>query len=347
MPSAVVFMQWESYVGDGATPPFFHAEPLTFNSRQDRLHRLQPGDRLWLVSRCPTNQQYCFLASLSISTLVRNPPGSALSQAFGEFAIVAKRSVSHDFGTSFPAEGFLRAFTFEPEKPIKYGASIGQSLQTIRFLNPADELVLQAALTDHLRDDNSSVDALVGLWTKCDIVFAQYFLNNWKARKQPLAFLLYDPPPMLSPGAPIFIHSDKDLRLLARFSSSQFVAGHKLTVEAEERRLERERIWREYRLGTIDQPAKEQFDTFWESQHGVRGLFVMDEVTSISHPPAFKAYGRALEWGYPMGVGYRYLSRSQSYLLLRQAGLTEEGLQKYLPGLIHQAAPAQGDAGDR
>src|SRR5207237_3533719 len=44
------------------------------------------------------------------------------------------------------AEGLLRAFTFEPARPIKPGASIGQSLQALRLLDPGDERVLDAAL---------------------------------------------------------------------------------------------------------------------------------------------------------------------------------------------------------
>jgi len=38
----------------------------------------------------------------------------------------------------------------------------------------------------------------------------------------------------------------------------------------------------------IDPPTKEEFDKFWEAQHGVRGLFVMDEVTELPAPVAFK-----------------------------------------------------------
>jgi hypothetical protein len=37
----------------------------------------------------------------------------------------------------------------------------------------------------------------------------------------------------------------------------------------------------------------------------------------------FKEYGRALEWGYPMGVGYRYLTLPQTFLLLRCSALAE------------------------
>ena len=60
------------------------------------------------------------------------------------------------------------------------------------------------------------MDSPFGLWTKCD---------------------LYPPPPSLGPGSPVFIHSDKNLRLLARFREGQFVAGHKLTVDADGRGL--------------------------------------------------------------------------------------------------------------
>jgi hypothetical protein len=53
MAVGVIFMQWDSYVGGPNGPPFFAADPLTFNTRQERLHRLAAGDRLWLVARCP------------------------------------------------------------------------------------------------------------------------------------------------------------------------------------------------------------------------------------------------------------------------------------------------------
>jgi hypothetical protein len=126
--AGVTFMQWESYAGGPDAPPFFAEGPLTFNTRQERLHRLTPGARLWLVSRCPADGQYYFTAALRIAQLLRNPPASAIAARFGEYAILADRSESHDLGRRFPAEGLLRAFTFETGRPIKYGASIGQAL---------------------------------------------------------------------------------------------------------------------------------------------------------------------------------------------------------------------------
>lgn len=334
MASAIAFIQWDSYAKGLDGRGYFAADPLTFNSRQERLHTLAPDDRLWLVSRCPDDQQYYFVGVLHIAALQRNPPNSPLAQAFGEFAIIADRTRSRDFGRKFPAEGLLRAFEFDSRKPIKFGASIGQSLQTIRMLAPSDERVLEAALHRIMDGEAPLLDAPFGLWTKCDAVFADYFLKNWQVRREPLAFLLYDSPPVLPVGAPVFVHSDKNLRLLASFRESQFVAGHKQTVESSERIAERERIWTTYRANTLDPPTKADFDSFWDGQNGVRALFLMDNLTELPKPPPFKVYGRALEWGYPMGVGYRYLTLSQCVLLLRTAEIPDVVRDSYLSPLL-------------
>jgi hypothetical protein len=320
MSSAVIFMQWESYESETGQPVFFQQDPLTFNSRQERLHKLSEGDRLWLVSRCPADQQYYFVAMLTIAATKRNSPGSAEAE-FGEFGVIVDRANSQDFGNRFPAEGLLRALEFESGKPIKYGASIGHALQTLRILGADDERILNRQLERLLAEGRAGLNSPFGLWTKCDRVFADYFLKNWQAHQKPLAFLLYDPPPALRVGSLIFIHSDKNLRLVANFDGSEFLAGHKFTAENEERLAERERVWNKYRANTLDAPAKPEFDRFWEKQHGVRALFVMDSVHAIVEPLPFKLYGRALEWGYPTGVGYRYLSLPQTLLLLRAAGL--------------------------
>jgi len=231
---------------------------------------------------------------------------------------------------------------FETGRPIQYEASIGQSLQTLRPLDPGDERVLNAAL-DALQNGESPPHATAcGLWTKCDGVFADYFLTNWTQRCEALAFQLYDPPPSLRAGAPVFIHSDKSLRLLARFREGQFVAGHKQTVEAQERVAERDRVWRTYRAGTINPPTKDEFDDFWERQNGVRGLFVMDEVAELPQRVGFKVYGRALEWGFPMGVGYRYLSLPQCVLLLRLAAMGPEVSEGRLGGILETGGSSAG-----
>lgn len=337
MAAGVIFMQWHNYIGDKDGKPFFSEDPITFNTRQERLHKLAPGDRLWLVSRSPDDGQYYFITALVIAQLTRNPPGSEKATVFGEYAILADPSQSRDLGRRFPAEALLRAFAFETARPIKYGASIGKSLQSLRLLDPGDECVLNAALDVILKGESPPYVTPCGLWTKCDGVFADYFLKNWTRRHEPLAFLLYDPPPSLRAGSPVFTHADKSLRLLARFRQGQFVAGHKMTVEAEERTPERERIWQTHRVNTIDPPTKDEFDKFWEGQNGVRGLFIMDDIGELPKPVAFKTYGRALEWGFPMGVGYRYLSLAQSLLLLRLATMPPEVNDKCLRAILEAA----------
>lgn len=336
MVGAVLCMQWENYAGDHGSAPLFAADPLTFNSRQERLHRLQPGDRLWLVARCPEDQQYYFVAVLRVGALKHNPPDCKEGQAFGSFAVVADRAGSVDLGKRFPAEGLLRAFQFDPAKPIRHGANLGQSLQALRLLDDADERVLDSVLARVVSEKGSALDGPFGLWTKCARVFADYFLANWTTRREPLAFLLYDPPPALEAGAPVFIHSEK-LRLVARFREGQFVAGYKPTVDAEERLAERERVWAAYRAATLDPPAKADFDAFWEGENGIRGLFLMEDVVAVPKPVSWGMYSKALEWGYPKSVGYRYLSLAQSILLLRGARLEEEVACSCLTALTGRA----------
>ena len=334
MLSSVIFIQWESYAGGRDRAAFFAEEPLTFNSRQDRLHKLAPGDLLWLVSRCPEDGQYYFVAALAIAALAYNPPESEKGLLYGGYAVICDRAKSLDLGKRFPAEALLRAFAFETDRPIKYGANIGQSLQTLRLLCAGDQRVLDSVLRRKLAKEACQEEMPCGLWTKCDAIFADYFLNNWTSRRAPLAFLLYDPPPTMRSGSPVFIHSDKNLRLVARFLEGQFVAGHKLTVEKNERLEERDRVWARCRADTLDPPAKQDFDVFWDGQNGVRALFLMDEVTELPKPVAFKVYGRALEWGYPMGVGYRYLSLAQTVLLLRMAALPHGQGELFLRGVL-------------
>src|SRR5688572_18041965 len=124
MASGVIFMRWDSYEDANGKAVFFSPEPLSFNSRQDRLHKLSRGDRLWIVSRCPSDQQYYFIALLTVSDLRSNNVKSEDAQ-FGEFGVIADRTLSRDLGKQFPAESLLRALEFDPNKPIKYGASIG------------------------------------------------------------------------------------------------------------------------------------------------------------------------------------------------------------------------------
>ena len=334
MPDIIAFIQWENYAGKEGTPCFFESTPLTFSSQQQRLHAVEPGSRLWLVSRSPGDHQYYFVGVLSIEGLKENAAESAAATEFGRYAVVADPLLSHDLRTTFPAEGILRALQFEGKKPIKHGASIGQSIQAIRLLTSTDKQLLDFALSRLLTGQTGLLDQPFGLWTKCDETFANYFLHNWTERREPMAFLLYDPPPGLPAGSPVFIHSNKNLRLVARFRSSLYLAGHKLTVDPEERVGIREWVWRTYRAETVNPPSKDDYDRFWVSQNGIRSLFIIDNIQEAPTQRAFKEYGRALEWGYPMGVGYRYLTLSQSYLLLACTGLTPEVAGEYCLPLL-------------
>ena len=334
MASAIAFIQWDSYENGIDGKGLFNFEPLRFNSRQERLHKVGVGENLWLVSRSQEDGQHYFVGLLRVAEHARNPSDNALTESYGEFAIIADPSQSQNLGCRFPGDGILRAFHFDSDKPIKFGASIGQSLQTIRFLSTEDERILEVAFNRIVAKDSLTLESPFGLWTKCDGVFAEYFWKNWQARKQPLAFLLYDSPPILAEGAPIFIHSDKNLRLIASFRSSQYVTGYKPTTEVNERLAERERIWSIFREPTIDPPAKAQFDKFWDSQHGIRSLFLMDDLVQVPVELQFKTYGRALEWGYPIGVGYRYLTLSQCFLLLRASSLGDSVREHFISPLL-------------
>jgi hypothetical protein len=340
MADGIAFIQWNNFVSGVDACGFFSADPLVFSSRQDRLHKVDVGSRLWLVSRDPSNSQHYFVAVLKVEQHQRNEVGSPLADSYGEYSIVADRNGSIDLGQRFPADGLLRALKFESGKAIKFGASIGQSLQTIRLLSASDERVLNAALRRVDGGDAAALELPFGLWTKCDAVFANYFSKNWRANGQRLAFFLYDSPPILPNGAPVFIHSDKNLRLLASFRGSQYVTGYKPTADANERIAERERIWNTFRAPTIDPPTKAEFDEFWDSQHGVRALFLMDNLIDIPAELQFKTYGRALEWGYPMGVGYRYLTLSQCLLLLHASAVSEEVRDSFMAPLLTNAVVA-------
>jgi hypothetical protein len=292
---------------------------------------------LWVVSRDPADQQYYFAAMLHIDGKRTNSPSTQEAELYGDYGVVADRSKSRELGRRFPAEGILRALQFETGRPIRHGASIGQSLQTIRFLNSCDELVLDACLHRIDLDRLSDLHQPFGLWTKCDLTFAEYFLTNWKSCREPVAFLLYDAPPALTKGSLVFVHADEHIRFVAAFCGSQYVSGQKFTVDASERVQERERIWNMYRADTVEPPAKPEFDQFWDRQNGIRSLFIMDELEALPRPCPSREYMRALEWGFPNCVGYRYLSLAQSYLLLRNAGLSTEITARFAEKLVQHS----------
>src|SRR5580704_16162692 len=104
MASAIAFLKWANYAKGSAGRGLFESEPLRYSSSQERLHNLKPGDYLWLVSRCPDDQQYYFSACLEISNLETNSLDSPNHHEFGRFSVVASRQGSYDLGKRFPAE---------------------------------------------------------------------------------------------------------------------------------------------------------------------------------------------------------------------------------------------------
>jgi hypothetical protein len=313
--NVLAYIRWENVVG------LANSTPLTFNSRQERLHELGGGDALWLVSRNPVTSQYHFVARLQIVRCFENPPQSPSAEMFGPFAVEAEPSGSRFFGERFPADAVLRALLFDTGRPIKHGANIGHSLQRIRIAAPIDDIILSAALKQAESQAGAIRDRPFGLWTKCAPEFADYFLTNWNASHRPLAFLLYDSPPSLQDGAPVFVHSDAKLAFFARFMGAAIVSGYRHTADSEERLEERSRVWTQFREGTLKAPSLEAFADFWEAQDGVRSLFLLRDIVPAEQPVSWKSYGRALEWGFPNGVGYRYLTFGESMMLSKAVGL--------------------------
>ena len=191
----------------------FSSDPLTFNSKQERLHELAEGDRLWLVSRSPSNQQYYFVGSLFVREKKRNSPravkgGSSASLQLSQTDPGALTSVRASQRKD--CSGHL---SLNPGEPVKHGASIGQSLQTLRFLSPNDDEALEAAFTanENVFPVRRIRHAAFGRNVTACLQIT--FSRTGQRRREPLAFLLYDPPPVLAVGAPVFIHSDKVIRL--------------------------------------------------------------------------------------------------------------------------------------
>ena len=117
MADAVIFMQWDSYSTASDGRGFFSQDPLSFNSRQERLCQLAQGSRLWLVSRCSADQQYYFVAVLHIVGSRRNPPESPECQLYGEFAVLADRREASTLARGFRPKGCSARSSSSPAGP--------------------------------------------------------------------------------------------------------------------------------------------------------------------------------------------------------------------------------------
>ena len=84
--------------------------------------------------------------ALRVAEHRRNDPSGEFGRQYGEYGIIADRVGSYDLARRFPAEVLLRSLAYESGKPIKYGASVGQSIQAIRLVSKTDEIVLNYCL---------------------------------------------------------------------------------------------------------------------------------------------------------------------------------------------------------
>lgn len=327
MSDILAFVRWEEYLKRPDGLPLLGVDPVTFNSSQSRLHLVEPGERLWLVSRSPSDQQYYLVGLVRVKARGMNTPDSEEARRFGPYKVIGDKHESVDLQNRLPIADALRALSFSPSSPIKPGANIGQSIQTIRELSPDDIRFLVRLVEKALASPRHTAvfwNPVVALWTKCSGEYATRFLENWRFQQQAQAFLLYDAQPWLPVGAPVFVHADRRLTLVAKFSGSEAVNGYKPLYEENERVQEAERIWVQHRL-TQRRPiegSKDDFDKFWEAKQGIRSLIYMGDISVIPRRPPWAEYGsKLLQWGMPTCVGYRYLTLTQAKALSETSGL--------------------------
>jgi hypothetical protein len=60
---------------------------------------------------------------------------------------------------------------------------------------------------------------------------------------------------------------------------------------------------------------------------------MLDNFISLPHTPQYKEYGRALEWGYPQGVGWRPLDLFQTHYMMNLGGV-DAALTSFFLGAI-------------
>jgi len=326
MSELLAFVRWEEYQKRPDGLPLLAADPVSFNSAQARLHRVLNGERLWLVSRCPDDQEYYLVGFIKVEAKELNPPDSVEAQLFGTFRVVGRKATSADLGKRCVVTDLLYALSFSPRNPIKPGANIGQSIQTIRKLSHDDVSFLDRLVEEVLatpRPTGTLWNPVVGLWTKCSGQYALRFLENYEAQKRTQAFLLYDAQPWLPEGAPIFVHADRRLTLFARFFGSEAVRGYMPLYDQGVRDAERERIWALYRSNQRFpiEGTKENFDRFWSAKRGVRSLIHIGDVSLLPRRPSWTEYGsKLLQWGMPTCVGYRHLTLRQAKALSEASG---------------------------
>jgi len=158
MSDLLAFVRWNEYQKRPDGLPLLSAAPISFSSAQARLHRVLNGERVWLVSKCPDDREYYLVGFINVEEKALNPPESLETQLFGQFKVVGKKATSVDLEKRCMVTHRLRELSFSPHNPIKTGANIGQSIQTIRELSPDDVRLLdhfiEAALQGKQRSEH-------------------------------------------------------------------------------------------------------------------------------------------------------------------------------------------------
>lgn len=337
MSDLIAFIRWSEYEQRPDGYPFFGVDTVSFNSSQSRLHLAEPGDRVWLVSRNPSDQQYYLVGVLTVAFKEFNELGTLEYERFGQYRVTGKSSECVDLGLKLPIEDVIRSLSFEPVRPLAPDASIGQSIQTMRLLSKDDRFLL-LRLLERIRSEADPKperqvwNPVVGIWTKCSGAYARKFLENWQSSSTVQAFLLYDAQPFLPRRAPVFVHADAKLLLLARFAGSEVVRGYKPLYSEAERSSEMRRVWERYRapLRKPIESSEAKFQEFWERKNGIRSLMLIREISALPRPIPWSEYGtKLLEWGMPTCVGYRYLTLTQ-VKTLANVSETELGFRELL-----------------
>jgi len=148
-----------------------------------------------------------------------------------------------------------------------------------------------------------------GILLKTRPEYADVFLGNWRLKKKPQAFCIFDKLPVLPRGKPVFTHVSgrKHIGFVGSLLRSEFVPAYKPFESDETRLLWRERIWQQYHDHQLHTHTKSEFDKFWEMENGVRSLVLVNDLVVPNVRISWRSVQRIMYTGYPVGVGYRYL----------------------------------------
>jgi len=161
-----------------------------------------------------------------------------------------------------------------------------------------------------------SYEPIIGIWVKAKPEYIETFIENWENTKQVQAFCVYDVPPILPEGGLVFLHAINLNRLMAyaEYVGYEYIEGWYEHVRIKNDTIwikERERIWNTYGPNRLHTHDKEEFNDFWEAQKGVRGLFLMRNIFTVTKRVTWDESMKILQVSRPVGFSYKYLTISQ------------------------------------